>query len=749
MDLESQMKLSRRSVVMSNNVFRIVMACPVGTSLGSNVREKTPWEGLVGLLKQLGDDPGNTAIVQTIQAPFMEAVKSWLGSLESVEGARFPTAELQSIVRWLFGETFKREFGEKSLEIELRLLPSKNSVSCATAYMTLYVLRELQSDSFRDKWISNVRIDVKEPEPLDIQVENAELFDESVDRLFQKYGVLRTNKKENEELMINATGGFKAICAFSSIYAQLHDLRCIYTFESNSNTAIELPPLPIGYSLEALDDEISLLKGLDSSELFSDIDAATLPAWLRNLLSREKKGLSSLGKMLLDHYKDRRGSSEAIGSGMLEQLKDSRIRNYLENCIKNPWSQLWLGDQIPETVEHSRRHSKRLMELAGNLYRCAPDELGRIGMKKPEAVALLIAAIYLHDIGHTLMAHPVSEGEREILGGVFPLGNFPSCVREVHHLLSAEVINCRKDELFPKDGIDGEFRKTLMTLVPYIAEHHRGYTTLASSRGVSERCKKTVRSVGELLYGENFGETLRPLEMRLDEEKEREGGLAWNLTPKEVVTVAALLRVLDGCDVQADRVVSPEYMKARLARTKTEGEAIWWELRPLLRGKWENFAGPCGRIYQISRTLDPVEASEGKLRFDSDSGAGPKELETLCKNIYADVTNALLDLKERNGGYLLTPDNYMDFAALSLVNRYAFKWEQFLHFYKHRCVSFVLPVREEGKTLLKIFPDQHFVQQNQDMWSNLENVRKDIENEITYTDGLLETILTPKEVRLV
>jgi hypothetical protein len=721
----------------------IIMACPVGTSLSSNI-SKEPWQELAKFLDKFLQN-GQIVDIGQAAAYFGGAVESWVKTLPSLRTS-FPTAELQSIVRWLLSDTFKQAFGEKPLKIDLRLFPSKNSLSCATAYMTLCVLRELQSKKF---WDENVTICVKKPEPLDIQVENAEVFDESIDRLFQKYDELRGNKEENGELMINVTGGYKAICAFSLIYAQLQNLRCVYSFEGNENTAaVELPLLPVSYSLEALDDEISMLKGLNSLESLSGMDMSTLPAWLRNLLPRKGKKMSPMGTMLLKHYGARRGSAGAIGSGMLDQLgTDARgVRDYLENCIKTAWSQLWLGDQIPETVEHSRRHSKRLMELAGNLYRCAPEQLGTIGMRKPETLALLISAIYLHDIGHTLMAHPVSEDARKVLGGVFPLGSFPSCVREVHHLLSAEVMDGQKEELFPKeDGIGENFREMLMELVPYISEHHRGYTTLTRKQGVSDRCKKTVRSVGELLYGEKFTETLRPLEKRLEGKKSKME--EWNLLPKEVLTTAALLRVLDGCDVQADRVVSEEYMKARLARTKAEGDAIWWELRPLLRAGWENFAGPCDRIHEISRHLKPEDASQGKLSADPEKSS-PKELEILCKNIYAAVTDALLALKAQSGGYLATSRNRADLMTLSLVNRYAFKWEQFLHFYKHRCVSFVLPVRKENQVLLKIFPDQAFVKDNQEMQSNLDHVCEDIRNEIAYTDGLLETILTQEGVRL-
>jgi hypothetical protein len=45
-------------------------------------------------------------------------------------------------------------------------------------------------------------------------------------------------------------------------------------------------------------------------------------------------------------------------------------------------------------------------------------------------------------------------------------------------------------------------------------------------------------------------------------------------------------------------------------------------------------------------------------------------------------------------------------TALSLVNRIAFKWEQFLHFYKHRSVDFVLPLPDDNNGVsIHLFAD--------------------------------------------
>jgi hypothetical protein len=714
------------------------MICPVGTSLRNNANNQPPWKSLRDPLGKLGksweQDPDPETTKTDLTKAIEASIDHWLPSVGTFDKiTRYPTAELQAITRWL--HQIAPSSGSDYVCLHLYLLPSEDPSSWATARMTDLLLPKAQGRILGP----NVKIGPVDIQPMPIRVKNEKEFNRSISDLFKKYDEIGDNL-EGSELVINATGGYKAICIFSSLYAQIKRLKFLYTFEELSNETLELPPLPIDYALESLDDEISLLKALKERQgLPNNIDISKLPPWLKNLFDfSEGGGLLPLAEILLNHYREHRFSAEAIGSGMLDQLDDNG-RRYLEGLIRGSWSQLWLGDQIPETVEHSRRHSKRLMELAGNLYRSAPEQLEAAGMRKPQAVALLIAAIYLHDIGHTAMAHPVSEKARKTLGGVFPLGNFPSCVREVHHLLSAELVRNRADELFPvSEEKEKEFalRDMLIDLVPFLAEHHRGYTTLTSNK--AESVPKTIRSVGTLLYGEDFfAETLLPLESRLEKR-----GKKWDLSTTEITTTAALLRILDGCDVQSDRTFNPAYMKARLSRTKAEGEAIWWELRPLLRSrwwefrpllrsKWENFTDPTDRIHEISEQLDPEAGVEGTL--DHDLGM---ELSKLCKSVYAAVMDALLSIRASSGGYLLTSGNHRDLMTLSRINRYAFKWEQFLHFYKHRCVGFILPMREGNGIKIRVFPNSEFNTGN----DSLDGVVHDIEAEIAGTGDMLNTL---------
>ena len=202
-----------------------------------------------------------------------------------------------------------------------------------------------------------------------------------------------------------------------------------------------------------------------------------------------------------------------------------------------------------------------------------------------------------------------------------------------------------------------------------------------------------------------------------------------------MLRVAALLRVLDGCDVQADRAVGDTYMRARLERTWDEGHALWRQIQPLLAhlpaGTWETLAG----MYELVASREDTVAMAVKGQLDQGM---QKALGEKAKKVYELVFNDLLALRQNPLAFSWDrmwqdPAHLM---ACSLANRLAFKWEQFLHFYKHRCVGFVLPVRRGDRGTIGLWPNPDMG----GMESMLEDVRKDIEKEIGGTQGLLEDL---------
>ena len=69
------------------------------------------------------------------------------------------------------------------------------------------------------------------------------------------------NKSTDEDVIICSTGGYKAVSGFAMVYAQLHSLPCLYSFEM-SPAAYEVMSMPLGYAYSMLDEEINMLKAV-------------------------------------------------------------------------------------------------------------------------------------------------------------------------------------------------------------------------------------------------------------------------------------------------------------------------------------------------------------------------------------------------------------------------------------------------------------------------------------------------------
>ena len=597
----------------------------------------------------------------------------------------FPSAELQTILRWI-SDMMQGKTG-KTDELRIVMLPSQAPDSGITAKVTVLCLKKIAP------LLKGITLDCSDgPDgivPLNINVDTRECFLSSVSNLYAEMNKLIEGKKPDEEAIICATGGYKVISGFAIMYAQLHSIPCLYSFE-NSPAAYEVMSMPLGFAYASMDEEINMLKAVSMD---TEVDRESLPQWLRD--SEKMAGT------LLKSYAMAREKPYGTGEEMFRRLRQCKDGNswadYLQELLVSKWGELWLGDQIPETVEHSRRHSKRLLELAANLFRSAGDKMEAIGFTKedPRMFALLIASIYLHDIGHTALSYPVAVKQEDIQNeNLFPLGLFPSAVRELHHLLTAEVLSSDPERYFliSEHREKGEF---LLKYVPLIAAYNRGYTVLKKDRKAALDNNNRILKAGNLILGEDkFAETLQPQEIK---------GEDGELPVRKLLNITAILRVLDGCDVQTDRVVSQHYLNYRNQRSEDEARLIQAEMMSCIR--------------QLPSSL------QEKIRAISRSGITEKELKNCCKGIYSDVFDALKTLREQYGtwrnvqGYALS-----QFMALSLANKLAFKLEQHLHFQKHQSIAFVLPVMdtEKNRIQIRLFPNSCDMETISDIISDID-----------------------------
>ena len=719
---------------------KIRMACTVGTSAKGhfsfdieNSNGKTASELKAAFIAFDSDLNGKNLFLSTyLKSP--KDTKTWeivtdRGSSQKIEllhERMFPSAEIQSIVRWLWKKTDGRPVDMEVILFENPAEGEETGDSSFTARVTEFFLYEMERAGLLPEGTS-LSIAIK---PLVIDVSNEKKFLKSLGGLFEALNDERKKALENgQEFIVNTSGGYKSVSAYAMLYAQLREAPSLYTFEGGNCDAVELTSFPVSYALGALDEEMSLLKALRKSpDLLKNAsrESKNLPLWIRSLVFAGSEGPEMpLVDVLLEEYKEKRRGSEAVGSGLLEILgrKGRRYKEYISDRIRNEWAELWIGDQIPETVEHSRRHSKRLMEFAANLYRSAEEPLDRLGLTSPEIIALLISCIYLHDIGHTAISFPLEE----VTDAPFLLGSFPSSVREVHHLLSSELIRKKETELFPPHY--GQEPTFLKKLVPLISAHHRGYTTLTEKQGTAIMKKKqAILLVGTFLFGEShFSRTLLPLERKLRELSEDERG---GIPVEKLLNLAALLRIIDGADVQADRVVDDIYLKARLQRTKEEAKTFAAEL-----SGFSPLAINEPVLGEILKKVGDISTAGEKIRIEdilrgsipeSESGV----IKDNCASVYEDIFKALLRMKgEADCPGKAVHLNRLEALFLSLANRTAFKWEQFLHFFKHQCVGTVFPVYENGEIRIHLWPNSELSFDSEILDTSLKEVKKDIEDE--------------------
>lgn len=641
----------------------------------------------------------------------------------------FPTAEIQTLVHWL------KDNREKVETLHVVLLPSEDFPSRLTAHAARIYLNAAQH-----LFPTRIQCGLKDIRPIKIEVTDREKFLGSVAVLFEELD-RQVDQKGPEQPIFCTSGGYKSIVAFAVMYAQLHSIPCLYTFEKDSQ-AFELMHIPLGYAIGTLDEEISLLKAIGSrkGQTGEDLESNLgVPQWVSDT--------RPLAPMLIKSYERGRRQPCGTGAALFDRLRNAgdrgrHLAQHLERLLAENWAELWMGDQIPETVEHSRRHSKRLMEFASNLFRCAGPQMEALlnlgeDPEKPEMLALLIASIYLHDIGHTALSFPVRPTPGRCTP--FPLGLFPSAVREVHHLLTGELLRQYPERFFGEEH-DSEPFRFLKLCVPFLSEHHRGYTALMDGDG---KPSELIGSVGKLLYGEGkFKETLRPLKVRFEEAL---GNVDLPFTADGILRAAALLRVIDGCDVQSDRVISREYLRARLDRTQDEAKFLSAQLEAFALP--QQIAQPFSDLKQATSRLDVKQVLEGTF---VDEGEAIKKS---CKAIYREVFLALEDLRQKHPsaedqargdwGKIQT-EEALSFAGLSLANRVAFKWEQFLHFYKHQSVGFVLPVRDSDKEVsVRLYPVDATMC-NENTAKIMESIEQDIEGEYKKAKSVLEEHLILK-----
>ena len=465
----------------------------------------------------------------------------------------------------------------------------------------------------------------------------------------------------------------------------------IYAYES-SKDILNIPPLPLEWNLRYLDEFRIFLSLEDLKEGQYEI----LPEKIKDLYEKRDTGYSksALAKVLSEEYIKNRRRRFGYGAPLLGKIRDEDLRKKLEGYITGKWEHLWIGDQIPETVEHSRGHSLRLLELAYQLL-----EIVDLNLSDCELFAL-ISAIWLHDIGHSGLEYNYN-------GIDIPVWMFPSLVRDWHNLLSYNRI---KKENYLEE-------KTTSDVIATISKYHRNKMPLIGDCPWNDKIFQDIK--------------VEPLCEELNDKKY----CCYPLEPERVLLITALLRFIDGCDVQADRVVDEDYLYMRDKRTMEEIE-VYKKSLETYKTMLECIDS---ELYQ--------EVFEVIHKYEKDSknrgSNNEKDLKLLEGEILRKVREILINNK--NCVEFLTP--------LSVADKIIFKLRQRFHFLKHSYIKLVYIIKEGNNNGLKVVllidhnnPNECLLKKiGEDIYNEYKSV-KEVLKEHFKVDGIYYT--TPEKLGL-
>ncbi len=509
----------------------------VGTNLLKNY---VKWLGNSGSndieedLKQMND--------KNLNKDYIDFIKSNLSRPDSVS---YPSAELQTL-----GLFFKEgvNHGLRAGRKHISLIPVKGAVSLSCAIFIKDLLLDI---NFAAPLIGGIpQIDIKDP--IEINFDNQGRFASQVGALVAQISDVSElyTDKGCSRIVVCISAGYKALIPYISVLGFINGLEIIYA-HLTSTSVVAINSVPLSWDMRTLDEHrIWFVNDDIPSAIYYGFPAmySSYRAYYDET-PVEKDGelffqKSAFGKLISQAYKLNRQSRFGWGQSILSYFpsEDKQLKEDIKKLITGRWQHLWIGDQIPETVEHNRGHSCRLIELTRELM-----SLTNLFFSGPELYCL-IAAIWLHDVGHTAIK---TELIKSADGYYFPLHLFPSLVRELHHILSCDYILS-----------ENELKPDMINAISTICKFHRSKMPLSGNK--------------ENYIHEPFNIEVEPLQNYYESQQE--------LSLERVKLLTAILRFLDGCDVQADRVIDNDYMQARQKRTNTEIDVYTNRLQMLING---------------------------------------------------------------------------------------------------------------------------------------------------------------------
>lgn len=507
--------------------------------------------------------------------------------------------------------------------------------------------------------------------------------------------------KDAQKIYLNITGGFKGLVPYGTLQGMIYSAGIVfprvtlcYLFEETKKI-IEMPTYPIGLNFHHWHRNATRLRMvLRGQEAFKQ----KLSAQIENLLYSDVGGkkLFSLGLYLQKEYERQLSedplkvySREIIHGLLPDNLggEAKALREILDKLVEQVGDLIWIGDKIPDMVDHALKHHQHLLEFA-ELFLTPIVYKSSEFMTAKERFCLL-AGILLHDCGHSLdyfMSESIKTREgREIL-------LFPSDVRDYHHFLTAARLNdpeTAKELAWPgRQGfMDQGLDPDLHDAVQAVCLYHRRRT--GYDRYTSEEKRINARNH---LTDEDLPPLLEyPLTKRLQHK-----GI-------DLMKVVAFMRVIDGCDVQSRRAGSQQFVDQKI-------KILNRDYRTARRRAEDAVALFRASVATCSRAND-VAKLEKAIQSTSVTVEGESLTHYFLKDRLRSVRGGCFELLKHSDEQVKCLAQLWLIAA-ELIDRAEMKFRQHEHYLKHRCIHEVLvfpsaiqPSEKKLEFDVVLFPD--------------------------------------------
>ena len=608
--------------------------------------------------------------------------------------------EVSKVVMFIVPDflTDRKKFEAIRSEVEILNEEKYPKVTESSVYL-YYILKNI----FK---IENVEIEVFKEEAT--KPENQKALQKMLWEILDRYDM-------EQKVVIDIAPGFKNISIMQVIYSLFKKKSFYYKFEG-SPELLEFPAFGFDWDYAYLDEIIHVIESKKLESEMSVVDYLKLPDMITKVyqLNQSKDfepfySIDRIGMM----YKSKKEIPFGYGENLIKFVKNDDLESYLTQGIKKKWTNMWIGDLIPETVEHSQRHSKRLMDFTVKLINVMGEEefLGEVpegeyynGMSyKTIFYFLLIAAMNVHDLGHTY-AYFYFDGEYGNEKKRLILDKYPNFVRDLHNELTISLI--REEKLFDILGkgssfsseskkitdLFGEKTDEIIEALILICRYHREHLGIDEDIAVDK--KKDICNLFRL----DTSPLKKVIKGKIGDEK----------LSQVVIHAARWLKFIDGTDVQADRIITPQYNIIRKKRTAYEA------------------------LFLIEKHLLKYDSAEYKNELISLKELLEKEEFLEVGNIKKNLEMMLL--KEVNP--IIQDMNFLKFydPRYEELAHIIFKVSQFEHFEKHNAVGAIYPVaftcNGQAQLVIEIIPNISEQKDAENVESEIKRIYEDIEEEL-------------------